>query len=531
MVRAASPAALLAEVAASGADAIVHLAADGMEARAGALRATAREMTAAAVGAAIGRVEGRDGKASRLTTQLETARFLPTVPGAIMATRAALSRAAAAMADRAPDPFWASDLACALSAGGPVLSTDRILARSPTPVPSAAERLPFARAGGVRGDRPLILVYGKIEASVSIHFDGLPADLAARLRFLQPGDLFSDIGWLAAAGLVIVVREFAHMLRSGACDLLAEIGVPFVWFTDDDLVALAAEEAAFRDYGRDAVASFLDRAAGILTTSAPLARTLSALHPNVIVWPCVYDARLAPHGAPPAGPLAVGVFGGAFRRRSFAEHVAPALADLAREAPVRCYAAAGIAVPLAEAHLETLPFQPGYRSFVFAWQRLGLRAVAHPYGVSGNMPNKGPASVLTAAYLGAVPIVGAEAAHAGLSEENGVLVAAPDPASWKRALSRLADPTEAARLFARLDAWCRTALDPEAARAPFAALDRLAAAGGPDAEALRWQHACRSVALRRAAAAPVPLPPTLRSRVGRAVRSRVRRLRAVMRAP
>lgn len=497
-----TPAMLWRALARESSGRILHLIPPGAASASDAVAQAADYMQAEGLDAVLGRVAGADELLSRHPMRIEAHRYLKTEAGALLVRGEALARIAEMLAERAWDADWPADLVMALSAGGLVGGLDKVFCRLATGLTAKGpDRLAFRRASpepAPEGDEPLILIYGALEASVSVYFDGLPRDLRARLRFLRPGDLFSDLGWLASAGLVVVVRHFEPFLKGGAFDLLREIGVPFVWFTDDDLIALRDEEAAFRFYSKDRVQAFLAHAAGVVTTSPALVERLAALHDTVLLWPCVYDPALA-KGAPSPQDAAftVGVFGGAFRRTSFVEHVLPALGAPFDGRRARIIAAGDLAARCGAKAVEAAPFEPEYRAFVGQWRRLDLAVVAHPCGVTGNIDNKSRASLLTAAYLGAAPVVGLEPAHAGLSEAEGVMVAGPEPRAWRRCFERLADPHVAAEMFHRLDAWCRSEFDPEAARAQFEALASLAVPGGADASAERWQRAGQSAVLRR----------------------------------
>jgi hypothetical protein len=335
-------------------------------------------------------------------------------------------------------------------------------------------------------------VYGAHAASVSLYFDGLPADLTACMTFRRPRLLADDVHALASADLVVVVREFEHMVSSGALDLLNRISVPFVWFTDDNLVALGREVRPFRYYTPASVSAFLAHAKAVVVTSMPLAEAMTGLHHEIVTWPCVFDARLAWPGSRDRGDaFRVGAFGGSFRSVGFCTHVLPALADFRATQPCEMFAVAGLAQHAGAADVVSIPLEQHFPTFVAAWQKLGLRAVVHPYGATRNIASKSRGSVLAAAYLGAVPIVGEEPAYDELDEDCGVLKAGADHREWLACLRRLSDPREAERLFGRLDAWCRSRFDPENARAPFAALAAHALAGGEAAREARRQTAAR----------------------------------------
>ena len=458
--------------------------------------------------ALLGRILYADGKRSHQITQIETCRYLNTPAGILCVTSAALAKAARAMPRHEWDEFWVFDLILHICATSLVRGTALTFAKADSPPPaSSAARMPYLRASDapqMGAEEPTILIYGRIEASVSLYFDGLPPELKARLRFLQPGTLVSDMGWLASASLVLVVRDFQHMAVTGALDLLNEIGVPYAWFIDDDLIALSGEVKGFDYYTRPAVEAFLQRATAIVVTSEKLASTYQKLHQTVIVWPCVYNANLASSNE----TLHIGIFGGAFRRGSFQSHVQPAINRLRGLRPVHVFAANDISEGNPGPRLRLMPFESAYGSFVLRWQRLGLRILVHPYGETVNIANKSLASILSAAYLGAVPVVGHEPAYALVSEENGVLKAQKDSASWHACLLRLADPAQADLLLTRLNDWCQAHFNPEKAREPFNRLMKAALPGTIHHQALRWQRACQSSTLGRIIRSSAATPPT-----------------------
>ena len=315
-----------------------------------------------------------------------------------------------------------------------------------------------------------VIIYGKQEASVSLYFDGLPADLRQFMQFLVPSSPEQERRILLGARLVIVVREFARLVSTGTIKALRRAGIPIVWFVDDDLVALGREEPAFRNYTPSSVRGFARNCMALVATTPSLARTLARVHSTIVLWPSVRDDAFMPAGPSKAAEkLHIGAFGGGFRSASLQGHVLPALAQLQHTRPTRLFAVTNL-LSGASAGAATLPFEPDFRRFIPAWQALGLHVLVHAYGISGNIANKSSSSLLVSWYLGAVPIVGDEPAYVAVGEAEGVLKAAPDPASWHSALVRAADPVEGARLFARLTEWCRSACDPELARVPFSTL-------------------------------------------------------------
>jgi hypothetical protein len=531
-VSATSAAELWRAIAAKSNGLLVHLGDKHAEPNQPALAAQAGRIVSGGPDAMIGRVRYVSGRVSRATQRIDAIRYLNTSPGAILVRSEPLAKASEHLAERPFDDFWTFDLANALHRIGWVGATDAQFARTDRCAQDAiVERVPFWRANPRAepdGNAPLILIYGQIDASASLHFDALPKDLFARLRFLRPGDVFSDLPWLASASLVIVTRGFEQFVLSGSAELLTEIGVPYAWFIDDDFTALRGEEPSFHFYTDERIRAFLGNASALIATTESLADRFAPLAPATIVWPCLYDQDLAKAArTPEAGDFRVGAFGGLFRRDSFKKDVIPAMMALREKMPLAVYAANGLAQGVGAADIAAVPFQPDFRSFVHQWRRMGLHAIVHPYGKSGNIANKSMASLLVAAYLGAVPITGDEPAYSGLGENEGVLKAGRSAQDWLAALRRLSEPAERERLYRRLDRFCRTAFDPERAREPFDALLRLAAPGGAMTAARRIQRACQSQILRRIPAEPVR-SRSFPARMKRSVMKRWSRLRNVL---
>lgn len=312
----------------------------------------------------------------------------------------------------------------------------------------------------VRAD--LILVYGEIDASVSLYFDGVPPSLKARLRFLRPSSPADDLPHFLASSLVIVVRSFEHLIENGTLDLLDTIRVPFAWFVDDNLVSLAADQEGFAYYSAERVSQFVLRTCGVLASTQVLAEAMTRFGRPVLHWPCVFDdslARATSHQAVP-DELTVGVIGGSFRRRDFADHLLPALVTEGRKRRIAVHARFDLVQGLGDVAVTAEPMQSSFRQFVYRWQTFGCDVVAHPRGEAANMPYKSLGTLLAARYLGAVPLVGGDNAHADLGAAEGVCVASSSSDEWARHLAELSNPAYRRQLFNNLDVWCRKTFDP-----------------------------------------------------------------------
>ena len=168
----------------------------------------------------------------------------------------------------------------------------------------------------------------------------------------------------------------------------------------------------------------------------------------------------------------------------------PALAAVARDIPVAFF---GQASP---ADAERLPFgvsitefNPLFDEFLTTWGPLGLDVVVHARGDTVNLEYKTCSVLLSALYLGAVPIVASEQAFRDIGEAQGVLKVDGDSSSWESALRRVQAPEFRREMLSRLEAFCRTHFAPErTARA----LDRILAASART-DLLSWAWRVRQV--------------------------------------
>ena len=381
-------------------------------------------------------------------------------------------------------------------------ATDREMTQGTTPDFGASTRLVF---------------YGEHSASLSLYLDGLPGHLAARVSVLPPRRLQTDLPLLAEAGLVVFVRGFEHVWRSGLLTALERAGVPCAWFTDDDLTALRRDQPGFAFYTDARVRDFAARMVAVIGTSPALCARLASFHRTVLHWPCVLDERLlAPPAVHPTGrpnrPPRVACVGGDFRAEGLRRVVLPALDVLPG---ARVLLADRLAAGIPGAHV--LPFEPDFPRFVATWRAAEPDILVHPPGQTANLSMKGPGTLLAALYLGAAPVVADEAAYGGLGIAQGVLRADDSVAAWRAALTRLADPDVRRQHLARLLAHFRAVASPEAARATIEALLAYAAPGGAAA-------AARQAAALRLGWRP-PLSVVWRARLQRLLRPRASRSR------
>jgi hypothetical protein len=144
------------------------------------------------------------------------------------------------------------------------------------------------------------------------------------------------------------------------------------------------------------------------------------------VWKPTLDPFL--DDAPPAataGPLTVALPGGDFRLAGLAGAPLESLRRIAEGPGLRLVVTpAGTrmlrpALPAAE--IVELPLERSFRQHIRGWRRFNPDILLHPAGATANAPFKTPTAAITAAYLGAVPVVADEPAYHGWGEAEGVL--------------------------------------------------------------------------------------------------------------
>ena len=438
-----------------------------------AVSSLAADMAAAGAAVGLGTLRLPDGRLHRPPSRLDDLRFRD--PACTAVTLVERSHMAAVLADLRPDardPVLHWRVVRAAVAAGCVLTTDAVVGRLPEHVLPGP--IPIDLAGprfepGPRAD--LILLYGEVEASISLYFDGLPTEVQQRLRFLTPSSPMLDLPHLLAASLVVLVRGFEGPTRAGTLDVLDAMGVPYAWFVDDNVLALRQDQDGFEYYSADRVAAFVARTRGVLASTPTLAAALAPFGRPVLHWPCLFDPSLAGSAASDGEPPALGIVGGSFRRDSLLKHVLPALHRADPTGRMTLHARFDLIRGVEDARIRPAPMEPSFRQFVHAWRNHGVGVLLHPAGDAANMPFKSPATLLAARYLGAVAVVARETAYAGLGRAEGVCIAEPDVASWEKEIRDLTHPAARFELFSRLDGWCRATFAPDGAADRLAVLD------------------------------------------------------------
>jgi hypothetical protein len=466
--------------------------------------------------AVLGRCSYLQGGLSPLLQRPAGLAYQPVAPGTLLVKTDVLAQLDGRSLSSVWDEHWIRDIALQLWWSASITGVDLTVAHDTRPKSNIVRLSPQRAAlhgGAPQPDAKQILIYGRIGASTSLYFDALTTAFPGSLRYLEPGDIFSDLPWLAAAGLVVIVRGFEFAQANGGLDLLAELGTPVVWFTDDDFMALGSETAALGSYDEQTVQTFCSRLAAVVTTSGALTTRLASLHPKILTLPPTVDEALL-RGRPPAhDDNLAAVIGGQFRAASLTQHIAPA----AQRAGLQLCVSSAIGMRPPGSRVQ--PFSQDFRQFVASWQLMAPGLLLHPYGDTGNIGNKSVGTILCAAYLGAVPLVGDEPAYAQLGEADGVLKATRDPEDWHRQLLRLQDRALRETLRDRVQTWARDACALDNALPAFSQLLELSRPGGTAADE-RMVAAVASKALQRS----LPRQPRLMTRAKKMLGSAQRRL-------
>ena len=380
---------------------------------------------------------------------LESLRFAHLIAaGSLVARRELTDAAAAGLAPGLGADWWRA-LTRRIAATTRVVDVEATVART-APLPGEPACPSFApRLDGVD-----VLVLGQIEVSTSLYFDFLESAPGVTVAFRAFTSLAIDAPHLAGARLVVLVRTLHRFWDEGVVDFLRAAGVPFVWFTDDNFLALRAEHDAAAFYTPGRMRRALAGAQALWCSTERLAEAHRPLHGDVQVWGPVLDPLLKA-GPPPAdGPLTVVLPGGDFRASGLDGEPLERLSAMAAAEPIRVVATAAagraVAAELDGADIVVLPLERSFRQFVRTWRGFGPDILLHPEGATANAPFKCPTAVIVAGYLGAAPVVSDEPAYEGWGENEGVLALGDDAMGLIRAASGVRKPDWRADMDARL---------------------------------------------------------------------------------
>jgi hypothetical protein len=380
---------------------------------------------------------------------LESLRFARLIPaGALLVRRSALLAACETLTPDLGADWWAT-LAQAIAARGRVVEIEprvRRAGRLPGEPPCPSFAAPRPRN---------VLVLGQIEASASLYFDFLETCETLSVGFRPLTRLAVDAPHLAASGLVILVRELHRFWDEGVIDFLDAAGIPYVYFTDDNFLALGAESAASGFYAPVRMRRALAGALQVWASTPALASALEGLHPDVRVWGPVVDPLLSAQTRPPHGDgLTIAFAGGDFRLAGFDGPILESLRRLARIRAVRFVgtdaSVRAFRPQIPDAQFITVPQERSFRQFVRRWRSYAPDILLHPRGETANAPFKCPTAVIVAGYLGAVPVVADEPAYAGWTAADGVIRLGAEACELDEAGARARDDEWRADMGCRL---------------------------------------------------------------------------------
>lgn len=405
---------------------------------------------------------------------LESLRFAQLIPVGALVVRRELMAAALAAVPTDDADGWRR-LMAHVAAAARVASIDA--AARPASLAGEPDCPSFAPPPAAP---PRLLILGQIEVSASLYFDALQAETES-VAFRPLTALDIDGPHLVQAERVVLVRELHRFWDEGVIDLLGAAGVPFVYFTDDNFLALRAERDAPAFYKPGRVRQALAGAAEVWTSTEALAAVFRPLHPAVRVWGPALDPALSAPPPPRAERLTVALVGGDFRLGGLDGAPMARLQQLWREQPLRLIATEAAARVLASAlpgaEIVAMPIERSFRQFIRRWRAHAPDILLHPAGATINAPYKCPTAVVVAGYLGAVPVVAHEPAYVGWGEPQGVLRLGADAAGLALAAERARDAAWRAYVGKRLQgalarafsAAGRTALIDQIAASPGAA--------------------------------------------------------------
>jgi hypothetical protein len=316
-----------------------------------------------------------------------------------------------------------------------------------------------ARASAPAASQPQILVVGRIDASVSLYFDGLSESVRSMLRYREPGTLLENPEPLFHADAIVLVRDLQRPSLSGLLDTIAALKIPSAYFADDSFPTLRREEKSWWFYEPWRVARLMTSFDEVWVSTRALQDEFRTTHVESTIFGLVFDEQfmtpLRSSGTGAAG-VRVAVPGRPFRSSDFQANAWPALVDLAKSRRVEVITHAGF--PMANTsgpEVRRILWEPSFAQFIRGWQATEPAVLLHPRSCTQNARFKTPNALLVACYLGAVPVIAeGEPAYDGVGEAEGVL-RADSPAVWLAAVEQALIPGERERLLDALQRFCR----------------------------------------------------------------------------
>lgn len=326
----------------------------------------------------------------------------------------------------------------------------------------------------VQPRRPIIGVAGYLEATIPLCFDGLQERFGGSIKIIDLGAAEHVLAQqILLCDAVIISRWLFEPAAERAIRLCEDAGIDLYYLADDNPIVLAREHPEYSQYSLAGVKSALQGFRAVMATSPALADYYKAngLHQNLQMFGPILDratlGKMHRIGRERRqSGLRVGFAGGEFRHHDLQLSVYPALQKLSERMAVELVAretsgAKGTALPAPPPPIawRPVPFSLSYDDFLQNWRALGIDVLVHPRGTTANIAYKTNSILLTAFYLGAVPIVSDEPAFDGIGEMEGVLKASVGPDGFTAALERVLAPAYRDEMLRRLEMFCVARFD------------------------------------------------------------------------
>jgi hypothetical protein len=304
----------------------------------------------------------------------------------------------------------------------------------------------------------LVVSLQPLDAVTTLFFGHLAERAPGKIRIVEAGQS-GVAGAISEASAVILVRglfEFEPVVRCARA-----LRIPLYYFIDDNFMVVRTQgdrAASFAArYTEENVREALRGFTGVLVASTPLAEYFAAhrlFAPTRLFPPSTPANRAAEPGG--AGRACVAFFGGEHLHSFLMSTIVPAVRRLAQVRPVTVIAVGAVPPiePSAGLAVRHEPYAGSYTDGVRMLARAGVGVLVHPVAVDlANNIYKNPHALITADYLGAVPVVSNRAPYDGLGTEGVALLCEDTADAWFAALNE-AVSGDTGSLRARLAAFC-----------------------------------------------------------------------------
>jgi hypothetical protein len=307
----------------------------------------------------------------------------------------------------------------------------------------------------------LVISLQPLDAMTTLFFGHLSARSPGRIQIMAPRarGLARALSQAAAVVLVRGLFEFEPVVRCARV-----LRIPIYYFVDDNFMVLREQGgrgAAFVErYSVDNVRQGLRGFAGVLLASPALIDyfATNSLHARRLLFPPARaDARSIVTAPVKRERLHVAFFGGEHLHAFLLDTIVPAVRRLARVRPVTLIVV-GVAQPIEASAGLIVQHETYAESYADGVRRLsaaGVDILVHPVAAGlANNAFKNPHALITAAALGAVPVVSDRSPYDNLRTEGVALLCEDSEESWFNALVEASSAESAARVRTRLAAFC-----------------------------------------------------------------------------